>query len=68
MISGRGKDIIIDYKGKTVVGLTEIQKKLFEGTGKTMKHIKVRSLETLDETKIVKLIKLVKKKCKPVHQ
>ncbi len=23
MISGRGKDIIIDYKGKTVVGLTE---------------------------------------------
>jgi len=23
MISGRGKDIIIDYKGKTVIGLTE---------------------------------------------
>ena len=40
---------------------------LFEGSGKTMRHIKIRSLEDIDEEKLVKLIKLVDKKtiCKP---
>jgi hypothetical protein len=43
-------------------GLSKEEIGFFEGTGKTMKHIKVFSLEEMDEDKIVKLIKLVKEK------
>jgi hypothetical protein len=48
--------------GFTLKGLTKKEQDLFEGTGKTMKHIKVFSLEEIDEEKIIKLIKLVKEK------
>jgi hypothetical protein len=48
--------------GFTLKGLSQKEIKLFEGTGKTMKHIKVYSLKDLDEQKIVKLINLVKEK------
>jgi len=34
---------------------------LFEGSGKTMKHLKLRSLEEIDEKKIVELLRVVKK-------
>ena len=48
--------------GFSLKGLSKEEIKLFEGTGKTMKHIKVYSLKEMDEKKIVKLIKLVKEK------
>jgi hypothetical protein len=32
---------------------------LFEGSGKTMRHIKIRTLDDIDEKRLVKLIKLV---------
>jgi len=48
--------------GFSLKGLTKEEVKLFEGTGKTMKHIKVYSLREMDEKKIIKLINLVKEK------
>jgi len=40
---------------------------LFDGSGKTMRHIKIPSLENIDEKSLVKLIRMVDKKaiCKP---
>lgn len=48
--------------GFSIKGLSEKEKELFEGGGKTMKHIKIYSLQEIDKKKIVKLLKLVKKK------
>ncbi|MCK4365033.1 MAG: DUF1801 domain-containing protein [Thermoplasmatales archaeon] len=48
--------------GFSLKGLTKEEIKFFEGTGKTMKHIKVYSIKEMDEGKIIKLIKLVKEK------
>ena len=48
--------------GFSINGLTEEEKKLFEGSGKTMKHIKIRSLQDINEEKVVRLIKLVAQK------
>jgi len=48
--------------GFSLKGLSKKEQKLFEGSGKTMKHIKVYSLKEMDEEKIIKLIKLVKEK------
>ena len=48
--------------GFSINGLTEEEKKLFEGSGKTMKHIKFRSLQDIDEEKMMKLLKLVARK------
>ncbi len=48
--------------GFSLKGLTKDEIALFEGTGKTMKHIKVYSLKELDEKKIINLLKLVKEK------
>ncbi len=48
--------------GFSLKGLSKKEIELFEGTGKTMKHIKVYSLNDLDEQRIVKLINLVKEK------
>jgi hypothetical protein len=43
--------------GFSIRGMTAKQLALFEGNGKTMRHIKVWSLENLDEKKIVRLLK-----------
>ena len=48
--------------GFTISGLSKEEIALFEGTGKTMKHIKVRSLENIDEVRIVELLQLVMEK------
>lgn len=48
--------------GFSLKGLSKEEISFFEGTGKTMKHIKVYSLDTIDEKKIVALLKLVKEK------
>ena len=50
--------------GFSINGLDEEEKKLFQGNGKTMKHIKIRSLPDIDEEKIMKLVKLVAQKSK----
>lgn len=53
--------------GFSVNGLDKDEIKQFEGNGKTMRHIKVKSLDDIHEKILVGLIKLVHKKvvCKP---
>jgi hypothetical protein len=48
--------------GFSLHGLTKEEQKVFEGNGKTMKHIKVYCLKELDEKKIIHLLTLVKNK------
>jgi len=48
--------------GFSINGLSEKEKKLFEGTGKTLRHIKIQSLSDINEERIAKLIRLVAKK------
>ena len=45
--------------GFSLEGLSKKEQELFEGSGKTMKHIKIHSLDEIDERKIVKLLRLV---------
>ena len=44
--------------GFSINGLTKEQMVLFEGSGKTMRHIKIRTLGDIDEKKIVKFLKM----------
>ena len=46
--------------GFSLNGLTKQQQGLFEGSGKTMKHIKVYSVDEIDEKKIIRLLKIIK--------
>ena len=48
--------------GFAITGLNKNEISLFEGTGKTMKHIKIFTLGDVDERKLVSLIALVDKK------
>ena len=50
------------HMGFAITGLSEDEIGLFEGSGKTMRHIKILTLESIDENKIVKLIKMVNEK------
>ena len=47
--------------GVCINGLTKAQTALFEGSGKTMRHIKVRTLADIKEKKIAKLLKIASK-------
>jgi hypothetical protein len=46
--------------GFSVENLGEKEKRLFEGKGKFMRHIKLYSLDDVDEARLVKLMKVVK--------
>jgi len=50
------------HVGFAINGLNKEEIGLFEGSGKTMRHIKIHSFEDINEKKLVKLIKLVDKK------
>lgn len=56
--------------GFSVKGLSAEERGLFEGNGKTMRHIKVWSMKDLDEKKIVKLLRIVygKQEKKPLKK
>ena len=59
------KYYIVSFKdhvniGFSVEGLTEDEMRLFEGKGKYMRHIKIHSLNEVNEKKLVKLLKIVK--------
>jgi hypothetical protein len=45
--------------GFSIKGLLKEEQKSFEGSGKTMKHIKIHSLQEINENKITKLLKLI---------
>ena len=55
------------HVGFAITGLDKDEISLFEGSGKTMRHIKIPTLEDIDQKKLVRLIELVNKKaiCKP---
>ena len=44
--------------GFSISGLSPDKLKLFEGSGKTMRHLKIRSLQDIDEKKIFNLLKI----------
>ncbi|MFX0026357.1 MAG: DUF1801 domain-containing protein [Candidatus Hermodarchaeota archaeon] len=45
--------------GFSIKDLTKEEIALFEGSGKTTRHLKVDSLEEINEDKIIKLLKMV---------
>ena len=45
--------------GFSLKALSKEEQKLFEGSGKTMKHIKIRSLEEINQKEIINLLKMV---------
>jgi uncharacterized protein YdhG (YjbR/CyaY superfamily) len=55
------------HVGFSITGLSKEEVSLFEGSGKTMRHIKIPTLENIDEKELVKLIEMVEKKaiCPP---
>jgi hypothetical protein len=55
------------HVGFAITGLTKDEISLFEGSGKTMRHIKISTLKDVDEKKLANLIKMVDKKatCQP---
>jgi len=50
------------HVGFSIVGLDKEEVEIFEGGGKTMRHIKIPDLESIDEAKLKEIIKLVNKK------
>jgi len=62
-----GKYYIVALKdhvnlGFSLKGLSKEEEELLEGSGKTMKHIEINSLNAIDEQNILKLLKMVDKK------
>jgi hypothetical protein len=46
--------------GFSIKGLSKEEIELFEGSGKTTRHIKISTIEDIDEQKIKKLLKIIK--------
>ena len=53
--------------GFSIIGLTPEEIKLFQGTGKTMRHLKFLDIDSINKEELVKIIKLVSDKASPVH-
>lgn len=55
------------HVGFAVTGLSDEEIGLFEGNGKTIRHIKIPTIESISKETLVKLIKMVDQKaiCKP---
>jgi len=61
-----GKFYIVALKdhvniGFSIEGLSKDEIALFDGGGKTMKHIEIGTMQDIDEKRIVKLLKMVEK-------
>jgi Domain of unknown function (DUF5655) len=50
------------HVGFAITGLSDEEIGLFEGKGKTMRHIKVPTIESINRESLVKLIRMVDKK------
>ena len=50
------------HVGFAITGLSQEEIDLFEGSGKTMRHIKIHSLKDIDEKRLTQLINIVDKK------
>jgi hypothetical protein len=55
------------HVGFSITGLNREEIDMFEGSGRTMRHIKIHLLEDIKEERLVKLINMVNKKasCPP---
>ncbi len=53
--------------GFSIVGLTPEEVKLFQGGGKTMRHLKFENIDSINKEELVKIIQLVREKASPVH-
>src|SRR4030067_2441334 len=49
------------HVGFAVTGLSEDEVSMFEGSGKTMRHLKIPTLESIDENRLIKMIEMVDK-------
>jgi hypothetical protein len=49
--------------GFCLKGLSEKEKRLLEGSGRTMRHIKIYSLKDIDDKKVEKLLGMAGKTC-----
>ena len=57
------------HVGFAITGLSKNEIRLFEGSGKTMRHIKIHSIDDIDQDKLLELIKMVEKKTTSIqHQ
>ena len=61
-----GKFYIVALKdhvnlGFSIEGLSKDEIALFDGGGKTMKHIEIGTMQDIDEKRVVKLLKMVEK-------
>ena len=66
---GNGRFYIVAFKdyvnlGFSLKGLTNKEADLFDGGGKTMKHLKISSLKEINIKRIVKLLKLIEERHK----
>ncbi len=50
--------------GFSIKGLSAKEAAMFEGSGRTMRHIKIRTMNDIDEEKLVRLFRLVNRKSK----
>ena len=50
------------HVGFAITGLSKNEIRLFEGSGKTMRHIKIHSIDDINQDKLLELIKMVDKK------
>jgi hypothetical protein len=67
IVYGSGKFYIGAVKygvnlGFAIKGLSKEEIGFFEGTGKTMRHVKILSVDEIDENRLIRLIKMVEKK------
>ena len=53
--------------GFSIIGLAPEEVKLFQGTGKTMRHLKFENIDSIDKEQLVKIIKLVRNKASPIY-
>jgi uncharacterized protein YdhG (YjbR/CyaY superfamily) len=66
---GNGKYYIVALKdhvnlGFSLKGLTKNDNDLFDGGGKTMKHLEISSPKNIDKKRIIKLLKLIGERLK----
>ncbi len=50
------------HVGFTIAGLNSDEIAMFEGNGKTMRHIKIPTIDCVDKTRLAKLIRMVDQK------
>ncbi len=50
------------HVGFAITGLSSDEVALFEGSGKTMRHVKIHTVESINKPDLVKLIRMVDQK------